>query len=131
MSEETLTKETMPISDKELLSNKLSEDINDKRIALRNLETQITGLERQKKAESNVDEAKHQEAKNKILVELSDVKDSIIKERDEWRRKNERLSEQRQMMEKNEKAIGDVKTQMDRLQVEGWKYIHFVKKPMS
>lgn len=108
----------MTISEQELLSKKLSEEIDGKRTQVSNLETQIISLERQKSAEKNVDNARHQEARNRALQTLADERNAVSKEKNEWHRKNERLNEQRQMMEKHEKEIGDVKILMAKLQEE-------------
>lgn len=110
--------ETLTVSEKDLLSQKLSDEIDEKKTFISNLDSQIITLERQNKAEHNVGEAKYQETRNRALRELSDQKGAVSKEKAEWHRKNERLNEQRQMLEKNEKAVGLVKEQMTKLNGE-------------
>lgn len=110
--------EVLTITERELLNKKLAKETEDLKIRRGNLETQIISLERQKESTQNIDNAKYQESRNRALQALANEKDAVSKERSEWHRRNERLNEQRQMMEKNEKTLGDVKTEMDRLQKE-------------
>ena len=110
--------ETLTISEKELLETKLSEEVEELRTTKRNLETQIIALERQKKAEKDIDNVKQMEVRNQALKALADAKISVLKEKSEWQRKNERLDDQRIMLEKTESEIGNVEQQLRKLQSE-------------
>ena len=108
----------LKIRDKELLAKKLDQEVDELKTTRRNLETQIISLNKQKDLAGNVDEAQHQNRRNTELKELSNSNEKLVKEKNEYIRRNQLLAEQRLNLETKEKSIGDVRTQLKKLQDE-------------
>lgn len=108
----------MEINEKELLTQKLDEEIKSLDIKKQNLITSIRDLEVQRESARKIDEVEIQRERNKSIKETAKLKNSLTGGMERLEQKKTALNEREASLVRRESEVKDAKSWLDKLATE-------------